>query len=180
MNVIKHHDKIWEVENFLSSSEIDYFLDLAKNSSADDWNDPNAPDHWKSRNLNLEYTENVKALEEKIASTFYDYEQIHDLRSLLRYRTGDILGEHRDNANASDFNNIYGVVLYLNDDYQGGEIYYSELGLELKPTAGTMVVHAAGILHGVKQVLGDNVRYVLTSFVKGSEATKFMGEVNAV
>lgn len=180
MNVIKHHDKIWEVKNFLSPSEVAYFLDLANNSNADDWNNPNDPDHWKSRVLNLKQTETLKAVEEKIASTFYEYERIHELRSLLRYRTGDILGEHRDNANASDFNNIYGVVLYLNDNYDGGEIYYSELGLSLKPAAGAMVVHAAGTLHGVKQVLGDNVRYVLTSFVKGSEATKFMGEVDAV
>jgi hypothetical protein len=180
MEIIKHHDKIWEVRNFLSPSEIAYFLDLAKNSNADDWNDPNAPDHWKSRVLNLKHTEPLKAVEEKIASTFYEYERIHQLGSLFRYRTGDILGEHRDNADPSDFNNIYGVVLYLNDNYEGGEIYYSELGLELKPPAGAMVVHAAGILHGVRQVLGDNVRYVLTSFVKGSEATKFTGEVDAV
>lgn len=180
MDIIKHHNKIWEVKNFLSDSELDYFLGLAKNSNASDWDDPNAPDHWKGRNLNLEHTGAVKAFEKKVASTFYRYERIHDLRSLLRYRPGDALREHKDNVNPSDFNNIYGVVLYLNDDYEGGEIYYSELGVEFKPAAGSMVVHPAGTLHGVRQVLGSNVRYVLTSFVKGSEVTKFTGEVDAV
>jgi hypothetical protein len=60
----------------------------------------------------------------------------------------------------------YGVVLYLNDDYSGGELYYSELDLEIAPKRGMLVVHGATkqYTHGVREVT-SGTRYGLTMFI---------------
>jgi len=180
MEIIKHHDRIWEVLNFLPESDISYFLDIAEKKSELDWIDMTAPDHWRGRTLNLQKTSELLNVENLVSSYFLDYQRIHDISALLRYRVGDILGKHRDNSEPEDYNNIFGLIIYLNDNYDGGQIYYPDLGLEIKPKKGSMVVHDAGILHGVRPVTGTRVRYVLTSFVKGSETTKFLGETDAI
>ena len=62
----------------------------------------------------------------------------------------------------------YGIVIYYNDDYLGGEIEYPELGIIHKPKARSLVLHGGNILHGPRQVRGDVVRYFSTAFVRGS------------
>jgi hypothetical protein len=60
----------------------------------------------------------------------------------------------------------YGIVIYYNDDYQGGEIEYPEVGIIHKPKARSLVMHGGNILHGPRQVIGSKVRYFSTTFVK--------------
>lgn len=52
----------------------------------------------------------------------------------------------------------HGAIFYINDDYEGGEIYYPALGIELKPKANSFVIHPSknGYEHGVKEVLGGD------------------------
>jgi predicted 2-oxoglutarate/Fe(II)-dependent dioxygenase YbiX len=58
-------------------------------------------------------------------------------------------------------------VLYLNDEYSGGEIYYPNLDIEIKAPAGSLVIHPSDILHthGVRKVLGGS-RFTMTMFAK--------------
>lgn len=176
MEIIKHHDQVWEIRKFISDEEIKYFLSLPDHYGPDAWEDPDVPEHWAGRNLTLKESPELQDLEKRVSDQFFNYERIHKIHSLLRYRAGEMLGEHVDNGEPEDYNNIYGLIIYLNDDYQSGEIYYPEIGLEVRPLKGSMVVHAAGIRHGVRPVTGDAVRYVLTSFVKGDTETKFAGD----
>jgi len=176
VETIKHYSQIWEVQGFLSKEELLYFNELPSKVVELDWFSVGGPEHWRGRDLVLEKTLELDNLEKKVASLFKNYERIHDIQSLLRYRSGDMLGEHRDNSEESDYNNIYGLIIYLNDDYEGGEIYYPDVNIKIKPKAGSIVIHDAGILHGVKPVVGTKIRYVLTSFVKGDKTTCFLGE----
>lgn len=56
----------------------------------------------------------------------------------------------------------YSCYVYLNDDYEGGEIFFPEHGIEIKPTAGSALIFPSGnhYVHGVKRVEGTN-RYTL-------------------
>lgn len=58
-------------------------------------------------------------------------------------------------------NNVkWGGVIYLNDDFNGGEIDYVHLGIKFKPVPGTMIMHVgddAKYRHGT--VDSDNFRY---------------------
>jgi len=46
----------------------------------------------------------------------------------------------------------YAFLIYLNDDYSGGEICYPEYNIEYKPKAGDLVIHRSEIVHAVKRV----------------------------
>jgi hypothetical protein len=61
----------------------------------------------------------------------------------------------------------HGMVLYLNDDYEGGQIYYPNLEIAIKPEAGSLVMHPGTeeYLHGVATVT-SGIRYVGTAFSK--------------
>jgi len=57
----------------------------------------------------------------------------------------------------------YAAVLYLNDDYEGGEIYFPNLEYSYAPKRGDLVIFPANdekYLHGVNKVLSGN-RYTL-------------------
>jgi hypothetical protein len=80
------------------------------------------------------------------------------------------MGAHRDNE--LDDTVLFGVVIYLNDNYEGGEIYYQDLNLTIKPKARSMIIHPAGIKHEVLNVKGNHTRYTFSIFVRGDSKTK--------
>lgn len=62
------------------------------------------------------------------------------------YATGEELGLHTDTNHGGPFTN-HSLVIYLNDDHEGGEISFPEQGLVIKPQAGTIVAFPATTLH---------------------------------
>lgn len=59
--------------------------------------------------------------------------------SISKYFTGKSMGPHVDDYDNGDDPNI-SVVLYLNDDYEGGEINFPEQNITIKPEAGSIVI----------------------------------------
>lgn len=101
---------------------------------------------------------------------------------LRKYPTGSYLKMHADaegcyegvpeplrNYNpgnpTSEVLNEYSSILYLNDGYEGGELYFEELELLVKPKANQLVFFPSGseFRHEVKPVLSGD-RYTLASF----------------
>ena len=62
----------------------------------------------------------------------------------------------------------YAAILYLNDDYADGELFFVNKDLQLKPKTGTLIVFPGTdeFEHGVKPVGTGPIRYVLVSFIK--------------
>jgi predicted 2-oxoglutarate/Fe(II)-dependent dioxygenase YbiX len=56
------------------------------------------------------------------------------------------------------------TVTYLNDDYEGGEIEFTDLNISLKPKAGSTIMFPASVKHQVKEVL-SGVRYMSTNSI---------------
>lgn len=56
-------------------------------------------------------------------------------------------------------------LIYYNDDFEGGELYYPQYGVEVKPEPGLAVAHPGDInyLHGVKKVISGE-RFTTPSF----------------
>jgi hypothetical protein len=56
-------------------------------------------------------------------------------------------------------------LIYYNDDFEGGELYYPEHGLCIQPKPGMAVAHPGDIhfLHGVKQIISGE-RWTTPSF----------------
>jgi hypothetical protein len=71
---------------------------------------------------------------------------------------------HIDNQEHMEKPILWGAVLYINDNYTGGEIYYPDYEYEYKPKSGSIVFHSGQTKHGVKKVTEGN-RYCAASLV---------------
>lgn len=93
-----------------------------------------------------------------------------------KWEVGGFATPHSDNSdfegNPTSFEiNKYVGILYLNDDYEGGELYFTTPEdintpvLQLSPAAGSYVVFPGGIenIHGVSEIL-SGTRYTMVSF----------------
>jgi hypothetical protein len=90
--------------------------------------------------------------------------------SFSKYDIGAEMGSHTDSdpkgkeaykENGAAYMPTISVVAYLNDDYEGGELYFKEFDLTVKPIAGSIVIfpslpphyHASlPLINGVKYI----------------------------
>jgi hypothetical protein len=97
----------------------------------------------------------VKLITEKLASQY----KIDDIK-LLYYPTGSYNSNHSDNSVIKDneiirFKNwTHSAIVFLNENFTGGELIYENQGCFFKPTVGTMIITPAGpdYLHYVNKV----------------------------
>lgn len=93
-----------------------------------------------------------------------------DLLQIVRWKPGMFMPAHADNANPDHsehqmaYRDLSGIV-YLNDDYEGGELYFTALDIAVKPKRGMFVAFAAGFHHehAVLRV-GSGTRLTMPSF----------------
>ena len=57
-------------------------------------------------------------------------------RTISKYYTGSFMGPHTDEGPRAYISGV----LYLNDDYEGGEISFPNQDVEIKPSAGSMII----------------------------------------
>lgn len=89
-----------------------------------------------------------KEITDSIISVSKDYESMHtglDIGmlcplSISKYFVGSEMGKHTDTNDNNDEEKTISVVLYLNDDYTGGEIELPDQSIIIKPTQGSIVV----------------------------------------
>lgn len=76
---------------------------------------------------------------------------------------------HWDKEN--DPNIEYGIVYYVNDNFDGGEIFYPKFDISYKPKAGDLIIHPGTLeyMHGVRDV-SNGVRYSMNMFAKSIPA----------
>lgn len=80
--------------------------------------------------------------------------------SVVRWGPGDEMALHRDGGQPHTSNRTHSVVLYLNDQDEGGQIYFPEAGTVISPRRALMVAYEKTLLHGVCPV--EAPRYTLT------------------
>jgi predicted 2-oxoglutarate/Fe(II)-dependent dioxygenase YbiX len=70
-----------------------------------------------------------------------DVLKLPDYFSIRKYDTNADMGKHVDSEDPTDKSHpVVSGVLYLNDDYEGGEIYFPEQNIKIKPKAGSMIM----------------------------------------
>lgn len=81
--------------------------------------------------------------------------------SISKYEEGKFMGPHTDSASGA---HISGV-LYLNDDYSGGELEFPNQGFSIKPEAGSMIIFPSvePYIHNPKPAYGAE-RYISPVF----------------
>jgi hypothetical protein len=63
---------------------------------------------------------------------------------LLRYEKGGYLPAHQDHGVSS---RVLSSVMYLNDDYEGGEMIFQNSGISIKPEAGSIIYFPSNFLY---------------------------------
>lgn len=157
------------VEEFIPESQRLELICEAYSATESDWGrkDDSDSDYWIGNRLTFEspiFTE----LDRKLSGYFSDYQAISPFCAVQRIPVGQSMGEHMDMYHESV---AFGCVVYLNDNFGGGEIVYTKLGKSFKPVAGMMVIHAGDEPHRVETV-SDSTRYMLTAFVYAKKGIK--------
>lgn len=172
VNIKALGDEIYLYENFLTKEECNSIYKDLRSFNEDAWHVRDKyPIPAFSPKMNV-----TKLIVERLMTITDEYSINHN-EVFNRLSVGDSWGEHADNAEFSEIiekskllkdedkfklvdNTVYGLVVYINDDYEGGEIYYTHQGISHKPKAGDLVIHSSEekCRHGVKPVT-SGVRY---------------------
>jgi len=87
---------------------------------------------------------------------------------LLKYEEGECYDAHCDQLGGRETGppKYLTVMMYPNDDYEGGEVYFPRHDISVKPTAGDVFVFPSGLAfpHGCKPVT-KGTRYCVVSWL---------------
>ena len=100
-----------------------------------------------------------------------------DIIMLCRWDVGKKLQPHIDNQDTHDYSTpwrTHSALVYLNNDYEGGEIFFPRLNIALKPSAGMLVIFSSGAEHehGVTEIT-EGKRYTMPSWYTADESHKY-------
>ena len=151
------------VENFVKGSVCDGLCEAFRDLSTRIVN--RAPGFWDGRfiwhsDMSRDYGEladHMLEAQRRAAALIMDFyrltEPIYpDLLQIMSWPVGIHMPPHADNANpdgsmhAMAHRDFSGIV-YLNEDYQGGEFYFTALDTVIKPKKGMLVAFTAGFYH---------------------------------
>jgi hypothetical protein len=190
--IAKLSDQVYEIQNFITEDELNQVMQLTKTFNDFDWNQEDVQyDFWKDRVLNRKLVNKepiFNNIYKRVCNLFIGNLEVTGI-NLQRYMINDALGEHRDDHDGHMLNGeqvFYGIVIYYNDDYEGGELNYPDLKITHKPVAGSLLLHSGEILHGTLPVKNDLIRYISTMFAKHklnevvSLNKNIFGEINAL
>jgi hypothetical protein len=168
------------VENFLSIEDLKIVLDYAK--LTDKWGD-GGDDYWKGRVLSMQKINNdnkqislilfnlLMKQKEYILSNYDLNTMIYsDTFALVKWLPGHSQPPHSDNMIDTIDHIIhkhreYGSIVYLNNNFSGGETFYPQHNISIVPKPGMLAIHPADSnhMHGVSEIK-DGIRYTIASF----------------
>jgi hypothetical protein len=165
-------------ENFITKENCEYLIKTA--TELDIW-ESGGTGFWENRVLNY-YT--ILQRDKKAAEIMLDAnsrcgniiknnyaipEVYSDTLQIVRWFPGMEQPPHADDMTNTDIHGfehrVFGSIIYLNDDYEGGQTYYPNYKISITPQAGKLAVHPGDPehLHGVTKIEGG-MRYTIASF----------------
>jgi hypothetical protein len=160
-------DSIKIFNNFLSPAQIKYFMDCSKNIEVKKFvsqkDDKGEPVTWMYA---YEGIKDIFKIIEKVNDIIiksYDFKHIAPKGglSVVKWEKGSKLNPHVDDLGYITNNNV-AALIYLNDDYEGGEISFQTHDLSIKPKTGDLLIFPGNLhyAHEVKEVLSGS-RYTV-------------------
>lgn len=166
--------KVFKQENLLTEDECDYLIWLAETQEV--WPAISAP-FWDERNLGfltaLPVHKYASSALQKLCLDIHNRIKDFISKSFNSEAYADQIGINKAPANSwqmahidhvSHLDRIAGCVVFLNDNFEGGEPFYPYYGEMTTPKKGMIYAHDPGHshLHGVTQTRG-NTRYTISS-----------------
>jgi len=155
------------VENFLSKEQINTLKDIINNTSQEDWEIEyhsnlktfcmtkfgrddvdnlvaegkfEITQNWKDKNFNISSHRIYRPIYNNLNSMVINSDsELHlsGLATIQRMQAGVELKSHTDQH--TDPSIRYATIIYINDEYVDGELFFPNLNIELKPKSGTML-----------------------------------------
>jgi hypothetical protein len=181
-------------ENFISLEDLDFLSNAAKNITIWDLTETHYDDngvmiydssYWENRVATsrtlLKNDERINPIIEKLqerlkeqVDEFFGVDAWPTSPAIVRWLPGQYQNPHADKElhegeNAGKPNDFpyYDIagLFYLNDDYQGGELYFPKQGVQFKPKAGAAYFFPGDLnyIHGVTEIT-EGIRYVVPFF----------------
>lgn len=187
-------DNIVAIENFMTDEELTYLNNFAKNNQLWDITETHYSEdgtviydssYWDHRVATapllkeadpkvVELISNMQArLKEKV-DQFFSVDAHPTSPAIVRWLPGQRQqphadkelheGEGRGKPNDFPYYDISGL-FYLNDEYEGGELYFPNQGIQFKPKAGAAYFFPGDMnyIHGVTEIK-SGIRYVCPFF----------------
>jgi hypothetical protein len=160
---------IYEIEDFVTVDQQAKILEYCHGLDESDWwHEEQKGTFFYGKQKFGKLPEFFSDVNKSVQNLFSNLLYVGDV-SLQRVLNNEQMQPHRDYwIKDLDYYIRYGIVIYYNDDYLGGEIEYPELGIVHKPKARSLVLHGGNILHQPRKVLDTAPRYFSTAFVSGS------------
>jgi hypothetical protein len=174
-------------KNFLEKKVYDYFLNFFLHSPFFEDKTSRAlygEEHYLNNGC-IEFNENISVYNKKVLDTLtnnYGVDLLNVSGTVLRkWYADEYQDPHADceavftindgKVDSKPFNNFsslfidYAALLYLNDEYDGGEIFFPEHGIAIKPEPNEFIAFPGTInyLHGVNPIHSGN-RFVMQGF----------------
>lgn len=125
--------------------------------------------NWNDKNLNISKYPFQRIFFNRLNDLIQEVDdsiELSGFATIQRMQEGVKLTEHTDQH--TDPSIQYAAIIYLNDDYVDGELFFQKKGIELKPKAGSLMLFPGNeeYEHGVRHVGPGPIRYVLVGFIK--------------
>jgi hypothetical protein len=194
-------DRIFLIENFLTQKECEYLHDLGNSSTQKDWEGAyidnmikfcedkfgrkdidnlvlegklEITDNWNDKILKIHGLSVAEDVNDRVAKIFNKFPEVNSrgVGIMQRQYPGTALTEHVDDH--TDPSLAYATVAYINDNYRGGEVFFSKFGISFKPKAGSFLIFPTteNWTHGVTEVEPGPTRYVLPIFIRKKDFYK--------
>jgi hypothetical protein len=173
MKINKISKDIYEIEDFVTIEQQSLILDFASSLKEEDWWISVSEDYKKGffygKQYNGEKPLVFQEIDKNVDALFENLLYFGSV-AFQRYLKGAAIQEHRDYWLYDEPYHIrYGVCIYYNDNYEGGELFYPDLNITHKPKARSLVMHGGNILHVNLPVTNNSERYFSTTFIAGSK-----------
>jgi hypothetical protein len=196
INFTEITDELISIENFLTDEELEYIWSRINSAKQEDWEIEYTSNlkrfclqkfgrddvdnlvaegkfeitqNWNDKNLNISDSKQYRVFHERLNKLTLETESNFELSgfaTIQRMQPGVELKSHTDNH--TDPSITYAAILYINDDYVDGELFFKNLNIKLRPKPKTLLLFPGNekYEHGVELVSEGPIRYVLVGFIK--------------
>jgi len=189
-------DEILWIKDFLKKDELDFVLKVISEASQEDWEVEymsnlkafclekfgrddvdnlvaegkfEITQNWVDKNLNIQHHSEQNIFYERLSTMVTNSDSsliLSGLATIQRMQSGVELKSHTDQN--TDPSIKYATIIYINDDYVDGELFFPNLDITLRPKPGDLLFFPGDQKHehGVKHVGEGPIRYVIVGFIK--------------
>jgi hypothetical protein len=199
INFTEITDELISIENFLTDKELEFIWSRISSATQEDWEIEYTSNlkrfclqkfgrddvdnlvaegkfeitqNWNDKNLNISDSQEYRVFYERLNELTLKTEsnlELSGFATIQRMQPGVDLKSHTDNH--TDPSIEYAAILYINDDYNDGELFFKNLDIKLRPKPKTLLIFPGNekYEHGVKPVSDGPIRYVLVGFIKEAD-----------